>query len=156
MRGWTATLAACALLGACGTDPNVFHVGCDHISDIDVGSGLTPSIGWSPGCRVASLTVYEAVPIPPPQPGEDPTPPLPGDETPGYNQGTPMWRITSPTVAGNLIQPSVRYGQVPGDIDELQPPTPLTTGQRYIVELVTARFDITHGAVYKRSALFER
>jgi hypothetical protein len=134
----------------------VFHVGCDHISDIDVGSGLTPSIGWSPGCRVGSLAVYEAVPVPPPQPGEDPTPPLPGDQTPGYTQGTPMWRITSPAVAGNLIEPSVRYGSVPGDADELQPATPLAAGKHYIVELVTVRFDITHGDLYRRSALFDR
>ena len=156
MRGWTATLGACVLLGACGTDPNVFHVGCEHISDIDVGAGLTPSIGWSPGCRIASLTVYEAVPIPPAQPGEDPVPPLPGDQTPGYYNGSQLWWITSPEVAGNLIEPSVRYGHVPGDAEELQPAAPLVAGKHYIVELVARPIDGSHGGVHKRSTLFER
>ena len=155
MRGWVVSLGACVVLAACGTDPNVFHVGCDHISNVDVGGGLTPSIGWSPACRVASLAVYEAVPIPPPQPGEDPVPPLPGDQTPGYNSGNQMWRIMSPEVPGNLIEPSVRYGDVPGGADEQQSPVPLVAGKRYIVELVTRPIDATHGDV-RGSTLFQR
>lgn len=149
------TALAFLLLAACGTDPNVFHAGCDHISSIDVGDGLTPSIGWSPDCRVSSLAVYEALPIPPPQPGEDPVPTLPGDQTPGYSGGSQQWRITSPEVAGNLIEPSVRYGQVPGNADEQQAAVPLMAGKHYIVELLTRPIDATHGATERRT-VFER
>ena len=154
MRAWVVNLGAVVLLAACGTDPNVFHVGCDHISGIDVGGGLTPSIDWSPDCRVASLAVYEAVPVPPPQPGEDPVPTLPGG-IPGYSRGNQLWWITSPEVAGNLIEGSVRYGQVPGNADEQQPPAPLVAGHSYIVELATSPIDATHGDVH-RIELFDR
>lgn len=104
---------------------------------------------------MANLAVYEAVPIPPPQPGEDPVPPLPGDQTPGYNAGSQLWRITSPEVAGNLIEPSVQYGHVPGGADEQQPPVALVAGNAYIVELVTQPVDATHEAT-QRSTVFER
>jgi len=137
-------LTACLLLAACGTDPNVFHVGCQQVNDIDVGDGLTPSIGWSPGCRVAAVAVYEAIPVQPPGPGEDPVPTLPGQgPTDGYTSGNRVWGVTSSVVAGNLIEPSVRYGEVPDHATEQMSPTPLVVGAHYIVELESRAPDVT-------------
>jgi len=66
-----------------------------------------------------------------------------------------LWRITSPEVAGNLIEPSVQYGHGPGGADEQQPAVALVAGKQYIVERVTMPVDATHGAT-DRSTVFER
>jgi hypothetical protein len=124
--------------GACATDPTVFHVGCQQITSVDAGAGLTPSIGWSPDCRVATLGVYEAVPLPPD--GGDQVPPLPGD-IPGFRPGNTLWRIDSPDAAGNWLEPSIRYGHVPQGAHEVTPAAPLVAGQRYIVVLEAASPD---------------
>jgi hypothetical protein len=135
MRTAVLALMGAVLTMSCGTDPNVFHVGCDHVDGFEVGSGLTPSISWSPDCRVASLGVYEAVPV---GPGDVPT--LPGT-LPGLTTGTRMWQITSPTTAGNLIEPALQYGQPPADASEGSPALPLMTGQQYLVVLQVQRTD---------------
>jgi hypothetical protein len=118
MRSIVLALTGVLLTTSCGTDPNVFHVGCQQVDGFDVGSGLTPSISWSPGCRVASLGVYEGVPV-----GPGDVPPLPGT-LPGLTTGARMWQITSPASAGNLLEPALRYGDRPADAIEDTPALP--------------------------------
>ncbi|HYC33736.1 MAG TPA: hypothetical protein VEB59_15715 [Gemmatimonadales bacterium] len=113
------------LVIACGTnDPNKFHDGCDHISSLEVTAGPTPDIDWSPDCAVNTITVHQA--LTPEDPGSDPLP-----------VGQTMWEIHATEVAGNTIEPSVRYGEVPPGIIEGSPPLPLTVGQTYIVSVGT-------------------
>jgi hypothetical protein len=134
MRSAVCGLLAAMGLTSCGTDPNVFHVGCGRVDDFDIGSGLTPSIGWSPDCSVASLSVYKAVPV---GPGDVPT--LPGS-LPGITAGAQMWHITAPPSAGNVLDPSIRYGHAPELAIEGAPALPLVSGQLYlvVVEVVLA------------------
>jgi hypothetical protein len=137
MRPLVLTLAAALLTMSCGTDPNVFHVGCQQVDAFDVGSGLTPSISWSPDCRVASVGVYQGVPT-----GSDPdhVPPLPGT-LPGLTTGSRMWQITSPASVGNLLEPTLRYGRSPDGAIEDSPASPLVAGQLYLVVLAADRTD---------------
>jgi hypothetical protein len=135
MRPLVLTLAAALLTMSCGTDPNVFHVGCQQVDAFEIGAGLTPSISWSPDCRVASVGVYEGGPT-----GPDDVPPLPGT-LPGLTTGSRMWQITSSASAGNLLEPTLRYGQPPDGAIEDAPASPLVAGQLYLVVLAADRTD---------------
>jgi hypothetical protein len=108
-----------------------------QVDGFEVGSGLTPSIGWFPDCGVASVSVYEGVPV---GPGDVPT--LPGT-IPGITEGARMWRITAPTSAGNVLEPAIRYGHAPDPAIEDMAALPLVGGQLYLVVLEAGRTDGT-------------
>jgi hypothetical protein len=131
-------LGSALLLTGCGTDPNTFHVGCDQIEAVQISGGLTPAFDWTPDCRVASIGVYEGIPA---VPGDDPTPPLPGEAPSGATRGELMWQVNAPASAGNLLSPTVHYGSAPGGAVEQAPATPLTTGQLYLFVLSVERSD---------------
>jgi hypothetical protein len=136
MRPLVLTLAAALLTLSCGTDPNVFHVGCQQVDAFEIGAGLTPSISWSPDCPVASVGVYEGLPV---GPGDD-VPTLPGG-IPGFTTGSRMWQVTNPASGGNLLEPGLRYGHPPADASEDAPASPLVAGQVYLVVLAAERTD---------------
>jgi hypothetical protein len=128
----SAVVTGLALLMGCGTDPNMFHVGCGHVSTVQAGPGLTPAIDWSPSCRVASLKVYEAhVPAP-----EELT--FPGTN---LSPGPLKWSIINPDSTGNILEPTVRYGQVPKGMVAQFPAEPLSGGLDYLIEVGTQRVD---------------
>jgi hypothetical protein len=133
--GHTAAIACCLLLGGCGTDPNAFHLGCQHISSMQVGPGLTPLIDWSPNCGVAGLTVYAAQD---PVPGQDPSPTFPGTN---LTPGPIVWALYNPDSTGNILEPSVRYGKVPAGIVAWVPAEPLVSGRDYLVSVGAQRID---------------
>ena len=112
-------------MAGCGTsDPNTFHVGCDHFNSVQVGAGLTPTIGWTPDCAVNSIVVVEAL----------------TSEDPGGNPlftGPQMWEARASQIAGNTIEPSIQYGQGPSGALQGSPPLPLVVGQPYVVFIST-------------------
>jgi hypothetical protein len=127
--------ATFVLLLGCGTDPEAFHVGCQHVSSMKVGPGLTPVIDWSPGCGVALLVVYEGV-----NPGlsENPWPTCPGT---GLSPGGSVWGIFNPDTTGNILEPTVRYGVVPRGLVASQAAEQLIAGKDYLVSVGVQRFD---------------
>ena len=119
---------ACGLVLACGTNPDVFHIGCGDMDvTLQVGSGLTPQIGWSPDCEVGAVTVLEYA----------------AADTAA--EGTALdvaWRIRSPgndEGPNNLLSPSVRYGQVSAGAIVDTPPKALVAGTPYRVFLSVYR-----------------
>lgn len=124
-----AVLCATLFAVGCGTsDPNAFHAGCDRIDALQVGAGLTPTIGWSPDCAVHRLAVFQALTAE--DPGSDP-----------LTVGATMWEVSSSQIAGNTIDPVVRYGQVPSGTTQRAPLVPLTAGQPYVVFVSTLALD---------------
>lgn len=112
-------------MSACGTDdPNSFHAGCDHIDAVQVSAGLTPTIAWSPNCTVNKIAVFQA--LTPEDPGGDPLP-----------VGQAMWEVHASQIAGNTIEPSVRYGEVPDGTTQGVALLPLTAGQPYVAFVST-------------------
>ena len=96
-------VVVCGVALACGTNPDVFHIGCrDMDVTLQVGSGLTPEIDWSPDCEVGVVTVLQYA----------------AADTAA--EGTALdvaWQIHSPgndEGPNNLLSPSVRYGRVSG------------------------------------------
>ena len=114
-------LVTSLLLVACATDPSE---GCTATTEARVGSGLTPTIDWSPRCGVNGVHVFVAVP--------ETAPPAPEG---GVIVGPPMWGIQARDAEHNPILPSLRYGVMPRNAvttDELQP---LVHGTEYVLLL---------------------
>jgi hypothetical protein len=89
-----------------------------------VSAGLTPTIAWSPSCAVNRIAVFQA--LTPEDPAGDP-----------LTVGQAMWEVHASQIAGNTIEPSVRYGQVPGGTTQGAALLPLSAGQPYVVFVST-------------------
>ena len=91
-----------------------------RVNGVQVSAGLTPTIGWTPDCSVNKISVFQALTAQ--DPGGDP-----------IFVGPEMWEVHASQIAGNTIDPSVRYGQVPSGTTEGSPALPLIAGQPYVV-----------------------
>lgn len=86
--------------------------------DLTVTAGASPVFGWSPACPVAILGVEKA------------------DGT-----GSDMWFASTPEASwtlpdsGNLLRPSITYGQAPAGSSTTRGPEPLVSGASYNVFL---------------------
>jgi hypothetical protein len=72
---------------------------------VSVSAGVTPSVNWSPACRVSFLDVVSF--------------------------GVSQWRVTSDSA--NLITPPVQYGVVPSGARQIAAPVILQAGFNYSV-----------------------
>ncbi len=152
MRTSPTRLLAILLAGtACATDPATFRVGCTAIQGIQLSSGLSPDIAWSPDCPVAFVGVYEAEPIPP---GQAETPQLPG-EPEGAVAGRAMWELYNSDSVGNVLEPGVRYGRVPRRGLERAPAEPLEVGRLYLVFVAVQSVDGNGGIPVGRWGRFQ-
>jgi hypothetical protein len=113
-----------SLLAGCGTDPDVFQIGCQGQDvAVHVGTGLTPTIDWAPGCEVGALDVAEY-----PEASDG------GTRVPGAT----VWAIRSPGNAqgpNNLLTPRVHYGVTPSGASVPTPPQALQAGAPYLIVL---------------------
>lgn len=107
-------LASCTVLLGCSDDSTSTAelLECTGEVNVSVSAGTTPQFSWSPACRLFFLIVEPAA------------------------SGTDLWSIISE--GANRIAPPVRYGTVPADAEELDPPTPLLAGTAY--KVVVARY----------------
>ena len=124
-RGWHClALAVFALTftGCSADSPSGPPAPCVGEVQISVGSGTTPSFGWSPTCGAGLLRVTYYGP----------------DGLPNA-----MWTIAA---ADGLIAPDVRFGQIPAGAVETMPVQVLTEGKEYVVAIYAP-----DGAVHARA-----
>ena len=110
MRTSSLVALSCPMLLACSsdsTDPGDFPV-CTGPVTIAVSSGTSPSISWTPACRLFFVNVELGA--------------------------ADQWSIISDSA--NAIAPPVRYGVVPAGAEQSTAEvTPLEAGQTYDVNL---------------------
>jgi hypothetical protein len=86
---------------------------------VTVSAGLTPTLNWSPACRVSTLRVRHAA------------------------DGSPVWSLFADPLDERAIAPGVRYGDVPpGVFGPLQPAPPLEAGTSYVLILTAIAIPI--------------
>jgi len=93
---------------ACSDSTATTQQECTGDVAISATGGTTPTITWSPACRLWVLGVEE-------------------------QDGGDVWVITSS--GGNRIASGVRYGTLPSGAAALQPATPLVVGRTYSIFL---------------------
>jgi hypothetical protein len=76
-----------------------------------VGAGTEPTFDWAPACRMQALVILAKGPSP-----------------------SFVWAVRGP-LAGNVLEPPIRYGEVPPDAISNNPAPPLEEGTAYQVTL---------------------
>jgi hypothetical protein len=108
-----------SLLWSCG-EPNGFERGCDSQVSFSVSAGLTPEIGWAPNCKLGVLAISE----------------YPGLSGAPGERVSATWMIRTSDQFGpdNLLELTIRYGELPSGASGAQDPPPLMTGTEYVVQ----------------------
>jgi hypothetical protein len=101
-----------AVVAACGDSTgNDGVLACEGAVTVQVGSGTSPQISWTPVCRLFLVLVEDA-----------------------GGMGGDQWAVESDS--SNSIAPPVRYGTIPpGATDEITLPVTLQAGHAYRVNV---------------------
>lgn len=131
-------LLGALILAACGSPAGANHDACDFDTEIDVGSGLTPSVSWSPDCLAKDFSIDSA------------------PDTTSRQAHFVWWLDSSPNQAGgpvNRIASPLDYSSRPDQVIVRVAPHPLVPGVQYRVDI--AAYDEL-GRVRVSSKLFVR
>ena len=111
---WTTSIClSAAAIPSCrdSSAPSLSACTSDSVT-ITASSGLTPTFSWTPNCRTDQVWVQAVLP-------------------PSAGSGM-QWIIAAKT-AGKGVAAPIRYGDVPIDMEEVLPTTPLQSGATYRV-----------------------
>ena len=108
------------ILAACGSPAGANHDACDFDTQISIGSGLTPSVTWSPNCLAKDFAIDSA------------------PDTTSREAHFVWWLDSSPDGTGepvNRIGSPLDYSSRPDQVMVRVAPHPLVPGVQYRVSI---------------------